>query len=447
MGVKSVIIIHKIDDRIDFLFLAEFFRFCGFYVGEKTIQTITSIEDMYNKPYDVYIWIPPVEDRLKIPNFIEQQNKHEMLYFQEIRRNILSIEEKDAEIKDIEITNKKSLLKECLEKMKISISVSDSVWNSLVNIYVDNDLMFASTSMQYYSMKNSFAIQDANAHFLNAYNQIIEIIRNDSDINRNARYAKLWLAVKINSTCEFQKKSLYFEPSELVEECKKLFYEHTDFSNVKVLEGLCYEHSTDKGIDAIYSFKQALRTEYCMEYSAAIYYWIGKRYEAYKVRQNVAESYYQAAYNTNPKFRNIYKLAVFAKNRNDFESTQIYFAKIIDILVETAKMNMLDPLELEYAFKSYQQMCHMYYDKCTDISIKYEKIVYYAQAAIGIRKLIDSSIFYDRLYGKEKADIYRDISRRRINLNSIYLMLSNLYSDIKEFNLAEKYKELIVKGG
>lgn len=34
---RAVKIIHSISDRLDFLFLAEFFHFCGLYVGEEIL--------------------------------------------------------------------------------------------------------------------------------------------------------------------------------------------------------------------------------------------------------------------------------------------------------------------------------------------------------------------------------------------------------------------------
>lgn len=448
VGFKSVKIIHKISDRIDFLFLAEFFRFCGFYVGEGTVDYLSIQEEINQNNFDAYIWIPSKEEGFQILDFGRLHEIYDIVYFHGIRKNILSIGGAETEIKDIDNSKKKQLLEACLKETGISINESDTaIWNKLVDIYVENDLMLASSSLQYYTLKDSSAIQDANARFLNAHNHIENIIKSNLNINRNIQYAEIWCAVKVNSTREYQKKALLFSPDKLAKKCEKIYQDYPDFSNIKVLEGLCFDYSTDRGFDAIYAFRQALKAEQDMCYSTAIYYWIGKRYEAYDVNQREAKYYYQKAYETMPKFRNIYKLAVFAKKKGDFAATWKYFAQIIDILDHTAKINMLDPLELEYAFKAYQQMCHMYYDKCTDISLKYENIVRFAQAAIKVRNMIDSSIYFDRLYGKEKAEIYRDICRRRMSLNSIYLMLSNSYKNLNEFELAEKYKNLIVQGG
>lgn len=445
-GFKSVKIIHKISDRIDFLFLAEFFRFCGFYVGEETIYKLSPDEEINKEHFDAYIWIPPMEDEFQISDFGKLHDVYNIVYFYEIRKTVLPAGEAESEIRDIDSSKKKRLIEECLCKAGIS-RLNTDIWNALADVYIKNDIMLASSSLQYYALKDSSAIQDANESFLNAYDRIKTIIKSNLGTNGNIRYAKIWCAVKVNSTRQYQNKALLFSPDKLAKKCKKLYKDYPDFSNAKVLEGLCLDYSTDRGFEAIYAFRQALKAEQDMCYSTAIYYWIGKRYEAYDANQREAEYYYQKAYDTMPKFRNIYKLAVFAKKRRDFAATQAYFAQIIDVLVKAVEINMIDPLELEYAFKAYQQMCHMYYDKCTDISIKYEKIVYYAQAAIDVRNLIESSIFFDRLYGKEKAEAYRDISRSRMSLNSIYLMLSNSYNDLNEFGLAEKYKNLIVQDG
>ncbi len=454
--LKAIKIIHGISDRIDFLFLAEFLRLCGFYVGEQKLSSFSPGKELDSGCFDAYIYVPPKDEIWKevsirqkddgIRNFEALQERFLSADFHEIRMDILPDGENNREIKDISVSDRKKLLVKCLDKIGLTDRVRDDVWSALADIYIKNDLMIHSSSLQYYPMRESAAIQNAEKLFLQAYTQITELLA-AVKIQKHLRYAQLWCAVKINSIRKFQKKMAEFPPLELAEKCIKLYKEYPDFSNVKVLEGLCYEHSEDKASEAIYAFKHALNMERSNCYATAIYYWIGKRYEAYNTKKKEAEEYYFKAYRSMPKFRNIYKLAVFAKGRADFETTQKYFTEIIDVLVEPKKLNMLDPLELEYAFKVYQQMCHMYYDKCSDRRSKYEKVIYYAQAAIGARELIDFSIFYDRLYGEENAELYRNISKERMSLDSIYLMLSHSYHDVKEYDIAEKYKNLIAKDG
>lgn len=315
-------------------------------------------------------------------------------------------------------------------------------WKNLIEIYVNNRLMLHSSSLQYYTKRNSIAVKAAGEGMMAAYRQFAgQEALLTSEIGDYANYAKIWCAVKVNEAYEYQGMALHFEPQKLAKDCERLAAANPDFSNAYVLEGLCYENSTDKAIEAITAFQQALRMEKTKCYAASIYYWIGRRFEAYEARQEEAEKSYRLAYGSRKKFRNIYKAAMYANAHGEYEAAETYYLEIIRALEEKRKMRMQDPLELEYAFKAYHHMCVILYNHCDDVTVKYRKIICYAQRAIEIvEEEINASAMYPKLYGGS-AEVYREISRERMSLKGIYQILSLTYSELHEEKLAREYRE------
>lgn len=446
---RAIKIVHNIYNRIDYLFLAEFFRLCGLYVGEEdNLEQFDPMKELEDKCFDFFIFVSKEEQLEEKQGWEQFEKETGLIFFDSIRSAVLG-SSRDQKIREVENKDKKSLLIKCLEhigkKIPIGKKISESI---LMDVYVDNDLMICSSSLQYYPKKESLAIQMAGKGMLQAYSQLnnADII---SDIKSYQWYAKIWCAVKVNDACKYRQKILYFEPLELAEECEKLSAEYPDFSNAIVLRGLCYEHSKDRAIEAIGAFQQALECEeeeHC--YCNAIYYWIGKRYEAYEVRKDLARKYYFRAYQTKRKFRNIYKMAIYEKDSNRYMEAEDLFLQIIDALSEKLEVHMADPLELEYAFKAYQQMCVMFYNQCDDSTIKYRKVIEYGNAAIKIKnEEIGRSALYVDLYdrapsgtrdGKLSAVKCREISLERINLENIYKILFFAYNDLQEHDLARK---------
>lgn len=448
--LRAVKIIHNIVDRLDFLFLAEFFHFCGLYVGEEILgsEQFDPLQELEDRCFDVFICVSSGEilehslyyDR----SYMERlYSENSFIYWRRVRNTVLA-KGRSKKIRELSRYQQTRLLFECVRRImdKMQTPVNEELWMDLIRVYVDNQLMLHSSSLQYFTKRDSEAMKEASEGMMAAYLQLSgQDILFDSEIGDYAGYARIWCAVKANEAYEYQNKALYFEPQKLAEKCEELIVRYPDFSNVYVLIGLCYEHSSDKAMEAVNAFRQALKMERGHCYSASIYYWIGKRFEAYEARQEEAERSYLNAYDKKKKFRNNYKLAMYAGERGQYEQAENYYLEIINALKKKQEIHMQDPLELEYAFKAYHHMCMLYYRQCDDITVKYKKIISYAQKAIAVvEEDIDASAMYDELYGKERAEVYREISKERMSLRSVYLTLSSVYSELHEEELAQMYR-------
>lgn len=473
---RSIKIIHNVEDRVDYLFLSEFFRFCGLYIGEGIASMPDSFERTDKNCFDVFVSIHEYE---KNPEFEEHKEQYkEYLNLSEEVEGFIPLgdifdkerssashqrEEKDF-YNDVEtLEARKAILKgclcDCLERLDVKFKPEEldrTVWRSLIDIYVDHNLMLYSSSLQYYQHRPTVAIQEATANMMAAYDSLEEILKGRIKDNGEERpadaeyaeYARIWCAVKSNLGFAFQRKTLFFPPQKLAEEAEKLYQNYPDFSNAIVLQGLCYENSKDKANEAIIAFNRALGMERVHCYATAIFYWLGKRYEAYDVRQNEAEYYYRSAYNKKKKFRNIYKLAIYAEQRGGYSEAKRYYLQIIRALEQKRKKCMEDPLELEYEFKTYRQLCAMYFRKCRDVTIKYRKTIEYADKAIAVSEQgVKNSNIYEYLYGEEKADEYRALSRSRMDLQYVYRILSLVYNELQEYDLARDYRDKLQLNG
>lgn len=447
---RAVKIIHHIVDRLDFLFLAEFFHFCGLYVGEEILGSgqFDPLQELEERCFDAFICVSSGDildrslqyDKSQLERLHAESN---FVYWRGVRNAALG-KDRNRKIRELQDYQQTKLLLECvmriMKKMQVPMDVKS--WRHLIRIYVTNHLMLHSSSLQYYPKRKSVAVEEAGKGMMAAYQQLCEQgALPDSEIGDYAGYARLWCAVKVNEAYEYQDMALYFEPQKLAEECEILVARYPDLSNGYVLIGLCYEHSSDKANEAVDAFRQALRMERGHCYSASIYYWIGKRFEAYEAGQEEAEKNYRSAYDKRKKFRNNYKLAMYAGERGQYEQAEDYYLEIIAALKNKKESHMQDPLELEYAFKAYHHMCMLYHKQCDDITVKYKKVISYAQRAIAVTEEdIDASFMYEELYGKQRAEIYRKISKERMSLKNIYRTLSSVYSELHEEELAQKYR-------
>lgn len=448
----------KVSDRVDYLFLAEFFRMCGLYVGEECeLEKFNPMEELEKNCFDFFICISAEKEFGEKTGREQLEQEKGLIFFKAIRSKTLAEDRKGELIKELDAKEQKKLLETCLERIGDKIPIVKKIAKSkLIDVYIENNIMLSNANLQYYPKTRTDVILKAGRAMLKAYNSLNDLSTpetTDNDARNYEWYAKIWCAVKVNDACDFRREILYFSPDELAKECEALRAQYPDFSNATVLQGLCYEHSKDKAMEAIGAFERALECEKGECYSNAICYWIGKRYEAYEVREELAKQYYEDAFHKRPKFRNIYKLAIYEKNRHNYIEAEVWFSKIIDALKEKMRNHVADPLELEYAFKSYQQMCLAFYNQCDDSTIKYRKVIEYGNKAIAIREEeIAKTRMYEALYGEEGIDGItaaecREISHSRMSLENIYKVLFSVYNDLREYDLARGYLQKLEKDG
>lgn len=412
MTLKAVRIIHNIITRIDFSFLAEFFRLAGIYV----VECIDNDSD--ESPYQ------NTENCFNITiDTCGSGQAFELgpaLDFRKIKIGINNIEN----IREWNQKQQMRALEEVLAETAFLLGEKPpgKVWDILIREYVMNDLMLHSLDLQYYFKRSSSAIVDVQNAFYAVQRDLeswLERLNNYDPEYQYLEYAKIYSRVKVNAGCKFMKQGFEFPIEELAAECIECINRYPDFSNLKVLLGLVYEYEPIYAPMAIRAFARALEEEdeYC--YSSHIYYWLGKQYEAYQANWTDSVNSYKASYKRRPKYKNVYKLAIAHRVAGEYEEAIDSFMWIIDKLQEKIKLNMLDPLEMEYYFKSKTMISIIYFSDLKD----YLGAIEHGEDLLrNFNQIINRNRFYRQLYGVEE-ERYKHLTRQRLETKRIRSIL------------------------
>lgn len=346
----------------------------------------------------------------------------------------------------------KSLIKEVQLRAGISaddISRLERPLEGLIDVFVKNKIWFHSLNLQYYK-KKTIASEGTEGAFLNAHKELKECMQVSlagvgEEAGRICEYALLWLEVKANDACYFGGKQLPFRIDELAGRCRRLCRRYPGFTNAKVLLGLCYAPSTNSMNEALWAFGDAARDLRWECFAAPVFYWIGKYYESFKEYQKDAKQAYELANICKAKFRNYFKLGILARNEGNYTEAIGYFKMILRKLELKSKIYFVDPLEIEYLFKTYTQLAYVYY-KQKD---------YKAAIAMGeyVMKVVEWYItpensrdgafqdFFKVFYGMEEAEVYRNILRKKLDTVVAYKILAESYARTMRPDKAKEYQD------
>ena len=315
---------------------------------------------------------------------------------------------------------------------------------ALVRAYVQEGLCLHSINLQYFARKESFAVRKAREGMLAGYRRLEEPSTEEygEDVKASYRYALLWCAVRANMACSYLKEETAFSVRELAVYCQNLCMDYPEFTNAKVLQGLCYEPSKSCANEALYAFGEALRDVGDSCFASAIYYWMGKRYESFQMNKEEMKLCFQKANERQEKFRNLFKLAIIARDEGRREDALDIFGKIDSKLQRKMKMTLLDPLELEYLFKSYNQQSYIYFQM-----EEYTQAIEFGKKAIQVKEEYsksgggDSPDLYQALYREGLDQPYRQLTEDRMCLAVAYQLLADSYRKMLNEEEADQYIE------
>ena len=441
---KSVKISHDIIHRIDYCYLAEFFRFMGILVCEDILveriqngDERTNIERGTDYSANIYVGekqlgtedeqalgISADEYRKWIGTFPEQtiylsseaiwtmlgyDNKNQDIF---TRKLICRLPECKQKVLMERLLSE--IMGEAFADVDLGRSVAGRLKN-LIDIYVENKIWLHSLNLQYYR-KSNLPAKDAKSAFLKCHEEVKNLLElmKGTDVEHWYKYAWLWSEMKVDMACDYEGAVLYFSIDRLSERCEKLIEEYTWFSNAKILLGLCFEPALNRTNRALLAFADALQDIKSECFAAPVFYWMGKRYERYLDNREDAIKCYNLAEKSKSKFRTIFKLAVYARDEGNYKEAIELFNMIIDKLNMKKRLDFTDPLELEYLFKAYAQKSYIYNKNGEDV-----RAIGAAEKAEEIRnKYIDKNKYFDMLYG-DQAETYREILRERLNLDMV----------------------------
>lgn len=432
--LRKIRIIHDIKNRIDFLFFAEFFRMCGVYVGEyiydKTHQNKEiNIEDFLGiEDYDVDLYVGN-ETKKNMPVGILPEKT---IYYSDVQINIFKA---PIQIFKQTVQEQQITLSAVINEIRI-LGDEAGVFNALGTIYVLNNLMMHLANQQYYRKMDIDIHDDAIKAFSNAYNDISNI----NSTNVRYQYAQIYCANKANLACSNRHYSMKYKIDDLVLCCQDIMKKEPDFFNVWALIGLVYEQAPECGRQAVNAFFQALKEESIGSYVSHIYYFMGKRYEPYTANREDMIKCFKMAYQSKPRYRNLYKLAIIDYQDKKYKDSLVKFEEIKGYLEEKRKRQYLDPLEVEYFYKICSMACYICY-KCLE---EYKEAIEWGLEACKIYEDLNNSYgnYYSDFYSKGYKK-FIGISKSRMKVDKVYFYLAVSYREIGNGEEADKYWEKV----
>ena len=435
--IRAVKIIHDIIHRTDYIFLSEFLRFIGVLVYEDILFDREADKTSYEKKTQCSACVfigeksPQEKNKELLTKIVDEKEYADLI--SHLPENALYLYQEGTEPNYELITKaQKEKQKEFLQRIinEILYYTAQKVERDqyhfdqdMIPIFVDNNLFLHSVTMQYYSNAKDEVIRDARDAFVNAYNKLKKLENDESYAGRmgaHYRYALLWTKVKANMACSYRNEVLYFSEEEMFKECNSLIGDYSDFSNAKVLMGLCYEPLKKRTRDTINAFSEALIDLEGECFAASIYYWMGKRFETDGSYPEQAKECFRRSNRRSVKFRSLFKLGVSARDEKKYGEALSFFDTILNKLQAKDAIEYTDPLELEYIQKAYLQKCIIYYE-CN----RYDKVRENMKLAEAAKEKINSSRFFEILYANQ-AERYRELSQKRVKVSQFKGLMKNV---------------------
>lgn len=421
--INSVQIIYESTYRADCTFISELFKFMGI----STYET-NSLEEILSN-FDLYIYIGY---KAQIDELVKLDKKVICLYDEldiiEQKENYLPIFRRFTKEKQEQILV--SLLEILYNQDKVK------EFKYLVGIYVQNDLVIYSTNLSYYSGNKSFALENTKKVLSGTYEQLNDLLAREeySDtVKSHYEYARIWCKVKANLAHHYQNEDYIYLIDKIAEECESLQHKYKDFILIRVLKALCYEPSKYNIKDALLAFKDALSSIENAQLLSEIYYQVGK---CYNYDEELAKHSYELSNKRNKNIRSTFKLAVMDRNERQYNRAIRLFDEIIQQLEKKNREGITTPTEIEQLFKAYVQVALIHYKIDT-----YNKAIEHGLKALEIREsLLDRNEYIKIFYG-EKSEQYIKLTRSRLGVKSVYLVLSESYRRLLNKEKAEEYFE------
>lgn len=465
----AIRIFHSTENKIEFLFWAELFRLCGVFVGETLLSDRVKPED--DK------WDQQVTDDNCFSLFLcvgseKQLSEREKKCLPEDPTIFLEDLYTSSELSAIpkgkgkkwpsEGTKQQILLKQ-MEKIveKVSAPVEATMKENgfkeeeiknfshdlqrLAVVYLKYDLLLYSMDLQFYRFDNE-VMDDVENKYYWAYKEIQGLISQYGE-SSTLMYAKLFCAYKANEAARFRGRLERVEQEMVIQQAQKLLIDYPDFVNAYVLLGLIYSGDKLYAWEAVQSFQDALDKLGNVCFASHIYYWMGLQWELALDNSDKAEEYYERAYNSKKKYRNMYKRGFLLNKKEDYQGAVKFFEELLERLSIRFEKKFADPLEMEYCFITCIKLGDIFYSQFKD----YERAIQYYKKAIKEvfgdisgkeDEILPVSGFFESFYGG-KAEEYQELIKRRMNLEIVYKKLRQIYQDLQREEKVYYYVSLL----
>lgn len=436
----AIKILHNSNNRIVFNLYAELFRLMGIYVGEGRISEYSIDEARLDvREYQLFLGIcdgdiPDFSKYTEVNDQFVWINSNDSVYSGKTLNNLTVNFDEPSALRN-EMKNVISYLHAKNQFVELNI-----LEKYVLDTYLEKNVLKAACLLQFYRLKTDVN-EEAEKIFKDAYKAYnkLSVTENDSMAIKHLSYAKLYCSQKANLAIFYQTqdKSIACDVDELSKECEDLIICYPKFSNLYVLLGMICENYEHTKIKAMNAYRAAINMIGEKSYASHVYYWLGVLCEKYSKNLPVAEEFYQDAMRLQSKYRNIYKVSNMLFQRGELDAALREFEECVNN-IEKQKINTLDPLEIEYYYKTCALICMI----CTRETGDYNNAIKYGEKA---RELYNSHLendykgFFKYYFGNEEKR-YRDVSKGRIDIGKLKNALYIAYVQLEMMEEANSLK-------
>jgi tetratricopeptide (TPR) repeat protein len=427
--LSAVRIVHDVVNRSVYNLYAEFFRFCGLYVGEGILSEYSREEAEADiESFQLFLSVcTKTKETLKK----SQSYMGNFVWVDVTKYTGLSLSTSDRwDLLHEDMIDVVNRLACQAENHSVKFPMKDI--QVLLPIFVRKNVTRAACMLQYYRMASNIHIESCRI-----FEETLKCLSTKPGVSKHIDYARIYCMQKINLSCYFQRgRALSYPIGKLVEECKRLIAKSPDFSNVYVLMGMICEKSDNYLDMAIIAYKKALEMIGDTEYASHVYYWLGVLYQRFASTHNEAKRLYKKSYSCKRKYRNIYKLGSVYAAESNYAKMIEYYEECVGLLEKRLNIG-LDPLEIEYYYKTTALIAINNVSKLQ----KYDAGIKSGEKALRFyeNELIKSQSGYFKCFFGEQEGRYREISRNRINLETLCANMAVAYRETGDLEESDKY--------
>lgn len=379
MFLRSVRIDYLIENRTEYYFLSEFFRFAGFWV----VPYICGETEIRAKCESI-IYVSGIKDASAIN-------------YQEIK------------------VRTKNPIEQLMAVLKI-MGYESEEWYCLARIYVAHSLTLYSKNVDY-ALSVEW-LKNAADVFCAVHNELAEVQGMYAD------YAKKYCQAKANVALFKIDGSTCYPLAEMKSDLEKLTKTYPDYINMQILSNLLYYSNIDvpEGAVNLCKFEIMEETSICLP---ELRYWIGNVFDAME-DDPFAEFYYTMSVDEKPDEETFRTLINFLLQRDDYDEAVGYLEQMIAFLDKRIRHKAATPNELDCYFWAHLKLAEVYY---SDIKDYWMAIQYGEYIRVCYQELVDSSRFYDDFYGSS-AEYARDHTVLSFNIAKVQSILESSYAEL-----------------
>lgn len=356
----SVLIVYKMREMRPYICLSQFFRLCGFVVGDG--RWISDRETLLSESEKYLFTLSLYADH-------EEDNTEKRIY--DISGELPSEYDNEGNWKN-EQNKCNQTLSAALGRINEKGIITENeyaVLQEISKLYVENYLLTAEYNCQHYSYDNELMIK-ARSSYRKVENILFEKFKQAYvDMNKEAlpfiQFSRCYCAGRIQEIEDTFEMAPCFDFYKIVSMLNELYSTDNRFVSGFFLTGQFFERKK-RWSRAIQNYGKFIDLSQRRGVEEA-YYRLGKIVEENE-GLGAAEKYYELSETERSNYRAKYKIAVFYEFcKEDYSAAEKSYLELVEYFERILSNGEMQPQELEYLFKLYFRCGRLYLRRLDDM--------------------------------------------------------------------------------